>query len=311
MSLPKALQGRLRLPIIAAPMFLVSGPELVIAACQSGILGTFPALNQRSSDGYADWLDEIKAALGPADAPFGVNLIVHKSNPRLAADVKISADRKIPLAITSLGAVKDVVQAIHDGGGLVFHDVTTVKHGEKAIEAGVDGLIAVCAGAGGHAGTLSPFALASELRTAFPDTCLVLAGAISTGRHVAAARMIGADLAYMGTRFIATHESRGQDGFKKMIEDSQAADVVYTPRVSGIPANFLAPSLRANGMDPRDLEPDPDVDMAEQLSTGKAWATIWSAGQGVGSVQDTLPVKALVDRLESEYRSALSEARDW
>jgi nitronate monooxygenase len=292
-------------------MFLVSGPELVIGACQSGVLGTFPALNQRSSEGYADWLDQIAATLQPGDAPFGVNLIVHKSNPRLAADVKISADKKIPLAITSLGAVKDVVQAIQGGGGLVFHDVTSLKHAEKATAAGVDGLVAVCAGAGGHAGTLSPFALIGELRAAFPDTCLVLAGAISSGHHVASARVMGADLVYMGTRFNATHESRGQEGFKKMLADSQASDIVYTPRVSGIPANFLAPSLRANGLDPADLQPDEDVDLAEQLTTGKAWATLWSAGQGVGSIHDILPVKALVDRLESEYRSALNQAQDY
>lgn len=309
MTLPTAFQGRLRLPIVAAPMFLVSGPELVTACCKAGILGTFPALNQRTSEGYAEWLDLIQSALTPQDAPFGVNLIVHKTNPRLAADVKISSDKKIPLAITSLGAVKDVVQAIHDGGGLVFHDVTNMKHAEKAMEAGVDGLIPVCAGAGGHAGTLSPFALVTELRAAFPDTCIALSGVMSMGRHVATARMLGADLAYMGTRFIATNESRGQDDYKQMIEDSDAADIVYTPKISGIPANFLIPSLLQNGLDPVTMEPKTDVDMGEELNAGKAWSTIWSAGQGVGSIHDTLPVKDLIDRLETEYRAALAEAK--
>jgi nitronate monooxygenase len=308
MTLPAPLVGRLRLPLVAAPMFLVSGPALVIAACKAGVLGTFPALNQRTSEGFSAWLEEIEAALSPADAPYGVNLIVHKTNPRLGADLDICVRHKVPLIITSLGAVKDLVAAVHSYGGLVFHDVTNMKHAEKAIEAGVDGVIPVCAGAGGHAGTLSPFALVQELRAAFPGTSITLSGAITNGRHVAAALAMGADLAYMGTRFIATAESQAQAGYKAMLLDADAADIVYTPKISGIPANFLLPSLIANGLDPATMEPKTHVDMGEELDEAKAWKTIWSAGQGVGGITDSPSTAELVNRLEAEYRGALAEA---
>jgi nitronate monooxygenase len=311
MALPAGLQGRLKIPVIAAPMFLVSGPALVIACCKSGVLGTFPALNQRSTEGYEAWLEEIEAALVPDDAPFGVNLIVHKTNPRLMADLGITAKHEVPLVITSLGAVKEVVDAVHAYGGLVFHDVTNMKHAQKAMDAGVDGLIPVCAGAGGHAGTLSPFALVSELRAAFPETCITLSGVMSTGRHVASARVLGADLAYLGTRFIATDESQAQGAYKEMLVETSAADIVYTPKISGIPANFLMPSLLENGLDPATMAPKTDVDLGEEMDEAKAWKTIWSAGQGVGSIHDSVPVATLVERLAGEYRQALGEASSW
>jgi len=228
MPLPDTFEGRLRIPAIAAPMFLVSGPDLVVETARAGIIGTFPALNQRTSEGYADWLDEIEERLslavqgGSRPTPFGVNLIVHTTNPRLDQDLKITVDRKIPLVITSLGAVSDLVDAVHSYGGLVFHDVINVRHAEKAAEAGVDGIIAVCAGAGGHAGALSPFALVPEIRRFFHKT-IVLSGAISNGAQIAAARLVGADLAYLGTRFIATRESLAPDAYKAMLMQARAA----------------------------------------------------------------------------------------
>jgi nitronate monooxygenase len=308
MALPDALVGRLKLPIIAAPMFLVSGPELVIAACKTGILGTFPALNQRTSDGYEAWLDVIERELTPTDAPFGVNLIVHKTNPRLAADIELTVKHKVPLVITSLGAVKDVVDAVHSYGGMVFHDVTNVRHSEKAAEAGVDGLIPVCAGAGGHAGALSPFALVGELRK-FWDKTIALSGTLSRGDDVAAALAMGADLAYMGTRFINTRESRAQDAYKDMIIQSSATDIVYTPKISGIPANFLLPSILQNGLDPETMAHKHDVDMGEELDEAKAWKTIWSAGQGVGNIDDIPTTAELVARLGREYAAAIGRLR--
>ncbi|MEO2037761.1 MAG: nitronate monooxygenase, partial [Martelella sp.] len=262
---PTSLSARLRLPVIAAPMFLASGPELVTACCRAGICGTFPALNQRTSDGFADWLRAIEADLADDDnpAPFGVNLIVHKSNARLEADLKIVVAHKVPLVITSLGAVKAVVDAVHSYGGLVFHDVTNRRHAEKAVEAGVDGIIAVAAGAGGHAGTLSPFALVSEIRSFFSGP-LALSGAISTGAHIAAARALGADFAYIGTRFLATSEAMAPDAHKQMIVEGRAADIVYTPAISGVPANFLRPSIMAAGLDPDNLPPHKAMNLASE-----------------------------------------------
>lgn len=303
MGLPKSFEGRLKLPVIAAPMFLVSGPALVTAVSKAGMVGTFPSLNQRSNAGYADWLDEIEDALGPTDAPYGVNLIVHKTNERLEVDLKTTVDRKVPVVITSLGAVRELVDAVHSYGGLVFHDVISLRHARKAAEAGVDGLIAVAAGAGGHAGALSPFALISEIRSFFGGA-IILSGAISTGRDVAAARMMGADLAYLGTRFIATAESRADAGYKDMIVDATAADIVYTPNVSGVNANFLRPSLERNGLDPDDLPPHGGMDMAGEA---KAWKTIWSAGHGVGAIADAPPAAELCARLIEEHRAAAAE----
>ncbi len=290
----------LRLPVIAAPMFLVSGPDLVVEACRAGIVGTFPALNQRTSEGYAAWLDEIAARLGDgAAAPFGVNLVVHRNNERLAADLAITVARRVPLVITSLGVDPDLVRAIHGYGGRVFHDVTTLRHAEKAAAAGVDGLIAVSAGAGGHGGLLNPFAFVADIRRFFPGT-IVLGGAISTGRQVAAARMLGADFAYMGTRFVATRESLAPDAYKAMLVASDAAAIVYTPAVSGVPGNFLRPSLLAAGVDP-----DRPARAEFDFGTGevKAWRDVWSAGQGVGEIRDIPTVADLVATLDADYRA--------
>lgn len=300
MPLPALFAGRLSLPVVVSPMFIVSGPDLVIAACKAGLVGTFPALNQRSTEGYAAWLDEIGAALGPQDAPYGVNLIVHGSNTRLMADLKVTVAKKVPLVITSLGAVRDVVDAVHSYGGLVFHDVINRRHAEKAAEAGVDGIIAVSAGAGGHAGTMSPFALISEIRQVFSGTILA-AGAISTGAQVLAARAMGADLAYMGTRFIATKESRAADGFKDMIVASKAGDIFYTSAISGVNANFLRPSIVAAGLDPENLKAHGKMDLDGEA---KAWKDIWSAGQGVGAIADVPSVAELAARLKAEYEAA-------
>jgi nitronate monooxygenase len=312
MAIPAALQQGLKLPVIAAPMFLVSGPELVIAACRSGVIGTFPALNQRSTGGYSQWLDEIKAALGPGDATYGVNIIVHNTNPRVMADLEVTVEHKVPLVITSLGAVKDVVDAVHGYGGLVFHDITTVRHARKAAEAGVDGLILVCAGAGGHAGTWSPFALLNEVRQ-FYDGCVILSGCMSSGRDIATAMMLGADFAYLGTRFINTTESLAPDEYKQMIDAVHAADIIYTPAISGIPANFMAQSLVANGLDPKSLPEKTKVDLGKELDHEvKAWKQVWSAGQGVGSIDDVPSTAELVARLKREFDEASTGyCRQW
>jgi nitronate monooxygenase len=305
MAIPLALKQGLKLPAIAAPMFLVSGPALVIAACKAGVIGTFPALNQRTTEGYAQWLDEIEAALGPNDARFGVNIIVHPTNPRVMADLTVTVEKKVPLVITSLGAVRDVVDAVHGYGGLVFHDVTTVRHAKKAADAGVDGLILVCAGAGGHAGVWSPFALVDEVRQFFAGT-IILSGVLSTGRDLAAGLMMGADLGYFGTRFINTVESLAPDAYKQMIIDAHAADVTYTPAISGIPANFLTQSLINNGLDPKNLPTKTKVEVSLDHEV-RAWKDVWSAGQGVGSVKDILPVAELVARLRRELDEARGE----
>ena len=307
MSLPALLDQRLRLPLVAAPMFLVSNPQLVLACCHSGVLGSFPALNQRESSGFKAWLEEIDAGLKADSAPYAVNLIVHGSNPRLQADLAICAEHKVPVVITSLGAVKEVVDAVHSYGGLVFHDVTTRRHAEKAAEAGVDGLIAVAAGAGGHAGTWSPFALIAEIRQFF-DKTLLLSGCLNHGHEVLAAQLLGADLAYMGTRFIATRESNADADYKQMILDARAADIVHTPAVSGVPASFMRQSLEKAGYDLARLQDKGDVNYGEKLKPisdeAKAWKTVWSAGQGVGGIADVPSVAELVARLDAEYRAA-------
>ncbi|WP_428697374.1 NAD(P)H-dependent flavin oxidoreductase [Stappia sp.] len=302
MTLPTALEGRLKLPAIASPMFLASGPDLVVETCRSGVIGTFPALNQRTSEGYGDWLTEIEERLAahPDAAPYGVNLIVHRSNARLEADLEVTVARKVPLVITSLGANPDVVSAVHSYGGLVFHDIINPRHAKKAAEAGVDGIIAVCAGAGGHAGTMSPFALVSEIR-AFYDGAIILAGAINTGAQVVAARAMGADLAYLGTRFLATREAMIVDDYKQMILDASAADILYTPAISGVNANFLRPSIERAGLDPDNLQHAGSLDMG---SEAKVWKNIWSAGQGTGTITDLPKAAELCDRLTAEYRAA-------
>jgi nitronate monooxygenase len=302
----------LNLPVVAAPMFLISNPNMVIECCKNGIVGTFPALNQRTSEGFEAWLIEIKEALaafeketGQKAAPFGVNLIVHPTNPRLEADVKLCMKHKVPLVITSLGAVSMVVDAIHSYGGLVFHDIIKKRHAEKAAEAGVDGLILVAAGAGGHGGSLNPMSLVAEVKSIF-DKTILLSGCISTGKDVATALQMGADLAYMGTRFINTDESIAPEAYKKMIVDAGANDVVYTAAISGVHANFLAASLQAAGITAEDLKKDVKIDFGKEMDTeAKAWKTIWSAGQGVTTIKDSIPVKALVERLRSEFIAAL------
>lgn len=311
MSLPALLENRLRLPLVTAPMFLVSAPSMVLASCNAGVVGSFPALNQRESAGFAAWLDEIAAGLTADAAPYAVNLIVHGSNPRLQADLAICVEKKVPIVITSLGAVKEVVDAVHGYGGLVFHDVTTRRHAEKAAEAGVDGLIAVAAGAGGHAGTWSPFALVAEIRQFF-DKTLLLAGCLNHGHEILAAQFLGADLAYLGTRFIATQESQASAAYKQMLLDARAADIIHTPAVSGVPASFMRQSLEAAGYDLARLNDKADVNYGEKLKPvsdeAKAWKTVWSAGQGVGDIHDLPTVAELVERLDREYRAALQHS---
>lgn len=304
----------LSLPAIAAPMFLISGPQLVIECCKNGIVGTFPALNQRTSEGFEEWLIEIKSALksfeeetGKKAAPFGVNLIVHPTNPRLEADIKLCVKHQVPLIITSLGAVSQVVDAIHSYGGLVFHDVIKKRHAQKAAEAGVDGLILVAAGAGGHAGTLNPMPFVAEIKKFFHKTIL-LSGCISTGRDIASALQMGADIAYMGTRFINTDESKATPEYRKMIIEAGASDVVYTASISGVHANFLAASLKAAGITEEDLKKDVKIDFGKELDTeAKAWKTIWSAGQGSALIDSTTSVSELVSDLKTEFRDAIEE----
>ena len=302
MAAPASLLKGLTLPVISAPMFLVSGPDLVVEACNSGIIGTFPSLNQRTTEGYREWLRDIKSRLKPEAAAFGVNHIVHPTNPRLLADLTVSVEEQVPLIITSLGAVRDVVEAVHGYGGVVFHDIANVRHARKAAEAGVDGLILVANGAGGHAGVVNPFALINEVRSFYQGT-IILSGCLSTGQDVAAALMMGADFAYMGTRFINTAEAMASDGYKQMIVDSGATDITYTPAVSGIPANFMTRSLLENGIDPKTL-PEHKLDMGEEA---KAWKTVWSAGQGAGSIHDVLPTADLVTRLRQEFAQATEQ----
>jgi nitronate monooxygenase len=311
MSLPASLEQRLRLPVVAAPMFLISNPRLVLACCASGVVGSFPALNQRDSAGFKAWLEEIEAGLAQlqAPAPYAVNLIVHPTNPRLQADLALCVKHRVPIVITSLGAVKEVVDAVHSYGGLVFHDVTTRRHAEKAAQAGVDGLIAVAAGAGGHAGTWSPFALTSEIRQFF-DKTLLLAGCLNHGNEILAAQLLGADLAYMGTRFIATAESQAQDAYKQMLLDAHAADIVHTPAVSGIPASFLRPSLEQAGYDLHALKGGHEQGKLKPIGEeAKAWKTVWSAGQGVGGIDDLPSASTLIERLHSEYQDALERCQ--
>ncbi len=304
----------LSLPAMAAPLFLISGPKLVIECCKNGIVGTFPALNQRTSEGFEEWIIEIKTALkefeettGKKAAPFGVNLIVHQTNPRLEADIKLCVKHKVPIIITSLGAVRMVVDAIHSYKGLVFHDVIKKRHAEKAAEAGVDGLILVAAGAGGHGGTINPMPLVAEIKKFFKKT-IILSGCISTGRDIASALQMGADMAYMGTRFINTNEAKAPEEYKKMIIDAGASDVVYTAAISGVHANFLGPSLKAAGITEEDLKRDKKIDFGKELDTeAKAWKTIWSAGQGSALIKDSVPVGELVQSLKSEFKSAIEE----
>jgi nitronate monooxygenase len=305
----------LNLPLIAAPMFLISGPKMVIECCKNGIVGTFPALNQRTTEGFEQWVVEIKDALevfeketGKKAAPFGVNLIVHPSNIRIKADLEVCAKHQVPLIITSLGAIADLVKVVHAYGGLVYHDIIKKRHAEKAAEAGVDGLIVVAAGAGGHAGTLHPIPLIQEVKKVF-DKTIVLSGCLSNGNDIASALQMGADMAYMGTRFINVQESMADENYRKMIVKSSAEDIVYTAVVSGVNANFLKPSLEAMGIGEEQWKSSKKIDFGNDLDTAsaeaKAWKTIWSAGQGVSAINDIPSISQLVTQLKSEFRLAL------
>jgi len=304
MSIPAAFQGRMRLPAIAAPMFLVSGPELVIATCRAGVAGSFPALNARTPAQLDEWLGQINSALGDADAPYGVNLILHASNPRVAPDLELLVKHKVPFVITSLGNPAQVVEAVKSYGGLVFSDVIHAYHARKAAAAGVDGIIAVAAGAGGHAGTQSPFSLVREIRE-FWDGTLILGGAISDGASVRAAEVMGADFAYLGTRFIATREAMADAAYKEMLVASGVADIVYTDAISGTNANFLWPSLEKGGYSREQLSLNVGKGKLKAITDeAKAWRDFWSAGHGVATIHDAPPVAELVARLGEEYDAA-------
>lgn len=303
MPIPPPLAGRLKLPVIGAPLFIVSNPDLVIAQCRAGVVGSFPALNARPKEELDGWLTRIEEALGPEDAPYAVNQIVHGSNDRLEHDLEVCARHRVPMIITSLRAPGEVVRRVHDWGGIVFHDVTTVRHAEKALEAGVDGLILVCAGAGGHAGTLSPFALVGEVRRFWPGP-IALSGAITSGGAILAAQAMGADLAYMGTRFIASAEANAAEGYKRMIQDSAAADIVYTPFFTGVAGNYLKPSIAAQGLDPDALPEADKTTMTFGSNRVRPWKDIWGAGQGVGTIGDVRPAAEIVARLREEYAAA-------
>lgn len=308
MPLPEALCLNLSLPAIGAPMFIVSNPQLVIAQCRAGIIGTFPALNARPAEQLDDWLTRIESALAddPRAAPFAVNQIIHPSNTRLDQDLATCARHAVPLIITSLRAPDEVVKAVHAWGGRVFHDVISVRHAEKALEAGVDGLILVCAGAGGHGGTLNPFALVGEVRKFYAGP-IALSGAIAHGRAILAAQALGADLAYIGTRFIATTEANADPAYKQALLDASAADIVYTPYFTGVHGNYLMQSIVAAGLDPANLPVRDKLAMnfgGASTDGPKAWRDIWGAGQGVGAVDAVLPAAEVVARLKMEYDAA-------
>lgn len=317
MSLPSVFAGRLRLPVIGSPLFVISNPDLVIAQCTSGITGAFPALNARPAAQLDEWLHQISEALAAWDtahpdqpaAPYAVNQIVHKTNVRLEEDMALCVKWKVPVIITSLGAREDVNQAVHDYGGITLHDVITNRFAHKAIEKGADGLIPVAAGAGGHAGTTSPFALMQEIREWF-DGPVALSGAIATGRAVLAALAMGADLAYVGSAFIATKEAPAAEAYKQMIVDSSADDIIYTNLFTGVPGNYLKPSVTKAGLDPDNL---PAVEMTKMnFSSGsssdyKAWRDIWGCGQGIGVIHEVPSAAELVARLSREYEAAKVE----
>lgn len=312
MSLAEKLRSQMSLPVIASPMFIVSSPALVIAQCTSGVIGSFPALNARPAEKLEEWLAQIETALAAARlvnpeariAPYAVNQIIHQSNDRLEGDIDVCIRHRVPMIITSLRAPTDMVKRVHEYGGVVFHDVINVRHAQKALEAGVDGLVLVCAGAGGHAGTLSPFALVREVRRFF-DGPIVLSGAITDGDGILAAEALGADFAYIGTRFIATEEANAAQAYKQMILDTTAADVLYTPYFTGVHGNYLKPSIAAAGLDPDNLPAADKTKMDFGSNAGpKTWKDIWGAGQGVGNIDEVLPAAQLVARMRSEYQAA-------
>jgi nitronate monooxygenase len=315
MTLVEKLKSQMALPVIGAPMFIVGNPDLVIGQCASGIIGSFPALNARPAERLDEWLVRIKAGIeqekkadpGAKVAPFAVNQIIHQSNDRLDRDLDACVRHRVPIIITSLRAPDDVVKRVHAYGGVVFHDVINIRHAQKALEAGVDGLILVCAGAGGHAGMLSPFALVREVRRFFSGP-IALSGAITDGAGILAAEAIGADFAYMGTRFIASREANAPEGYKQAIVESKAADVVYTPYFTGVHGNYLKGSIAAAGLDPDNL-PHADktsMNFGASRDKPKAWKEIWGAGQGVGNIDDVPAIRDLVARLRREYGEARS-----
>ena len=310
MSLPTSLHNRLRLPVVGAPLFIISNPKLVIAQCKVGIVGSFPALNARPQAVLNDWLDQITTELAEYDAkhpeqpsaPFAVNQIVHKTNARLMEDMEVIVRYKVPIVITSLGAVKEVYQAVQSYGGVVFHDIINNRFAKKAIEKGADGLIAVAAGAGGHAGSTSPFALIQEIREWF-DGPLLLSGSIATGDGVLAAEAMGADLAYLGSAFIATEEANASQDYKEAIVEGSSEDIVYSNLFTGVHGNYLKPSIIKAGLDPDDL-PESDPTTMNFAGASKAWKDIWGCGQGIGAVKKLATTAELVQRLESEYQQA-------
>ncbi len=312
MALPDILKN-LSVPVVGAPLFIISNPKLVIAQCKAGIVGSFPSLNARPLSQLDEWFAEITEALAAHDkanpdnpaAPFAVNQIVHNSNDRLMEDLQLCVKYKAPIVITSLGAVPKVNEAIHSYGGIVLHDIINNRHANSAIRKGADGLIAVAAGAGGHAGVTSPFALIQEIREWF-DGPLLLSGAIANGGAVLGAQAMGADLAYIGSAFIATDEARADEAYKEMIADSEAKDIVYSNLFTGIHGNYLKPSIARSGMDPDDLpEADPSkMDFGSGSDRPKAWKEIWGAGQGIGAVKKVVPAAELVERLIREYAEA-------
>ena len=306
MSIPSNWASRLSIPVIGSPLFIISGPELVIAQCKAGVIGSFPSLNARPLAQFEEWLQRLNTELGPNDAPYAVNLIVHRSNDRLMADLELCVKYKVPLIITSLGAREDVNEAIHSYGGIVMHDIINNKFAKKAVEKGADGLVAVAAGAGGHAGTTSPFALIQEIREWF-DGPLALSGSIATGEAVLAALAMGADFGYIGSAFIATAEARAAQDYKDMIADSSSADIVYSNLFTGVHGNYLRPSIVKAGMDPDNLPTSNPSAMnfgSGGNSDAKAWKDIWGCGQGIGAVKEVLPAAELVARLVREYNGA-------
>ena len=306
MSIPAAFAGRLSIPVIGSPLFIISGPELVMAQCRAGIIGSFPSLNARPLAQFEEWLQRLSTELGPNDAPYAVNLIVHRSNDRLMDDLALCVKYKVPMIITSLGAREDVNEAIHSYGGIVMHDIINKKFAKKAVEKGADGLIAVAAGAGGHAGTTSPFALIREIREWF-DGPLALSGSIATGEAVLAAQAMGADFGYIGSAFIATQEARAVQNYKDMITQSESSDIVYSNLFTGVHGNYLRPSIVKAGMDPDNL-PTSDPSAMNFGSGGntdaKAWKDIWGCGQGIGAVKSVLSAGEYVAKLVSEYEAA-------
>jgi nitronate monooxygenase len=309
-SIPEILTRPLTLPVVASPMFIASGPELVIAQCAAGVIGSFPALNARPQSQVSEWLTRIEDELAgqPGAAPFALNQIVHRSNDRLDEDMQTCIEHEVPIVITSLGAREDVNEAIHGYGGIVLHDVISDRFARKAIEKGADGLVAVAAGAGGHAGSTSPFALVSEIRSWF-DGPLLLSGAIANGRSILAAQVAGADFAYIGSAFLSTHEANVVDAYKQMVVDSTSADIVNSNLFTGVHGNYLRGSIAAHGLDPDGLPAsDPSVmNLGTEAATGpKPWKDIWGSGQGIGAVSCRQSVTDLVSELKAQYNEALA-----